>query len=387
MSLSETLSQWVRSSVFFQKESNLSSRQKWILGLVNLGSVVIFWVSSSFLVSDLFDSDVYRKPFMITYLNTACFTLYFIPYLKLEGLGVSEFVALVKAEYSNSPPAFNDIETVSYGSGSDVNEIPPEPTPDLKVGILETISLSLKFCALWFAANLATNCSLSYTSVASQTILSSTCSFFTLIIGFVYGVEKVTRSKIYGIVLCFVGVVIVTRDDSSATNPATSNWLVLMGNLMALIGALIYGIYTILLKMKTVVKNSTLERELNTHLFFAFVGIFTLVILFPVMVILHFTGVERFVLPTNKHALTSLSINMLITLISDFCWCRAVLLTSPLTVTVGLSLTIPLAMVGDWVLKGFQLNLFYISGAAIVTIGFLIINHDEEQEFSHNHIE
>lgn len=76
-----------------------------------------------------------------------------------------------------------------------------------------------------------------------------------------------------------------------------------------------------------------------------------------------------------------MGINALITFISDFCWCNAVLLTSPLTVTVGLSMTIPLAMVGDWVIKGFRVNGWYVFGAAIVTAGFLIINKDEEEDF------
>lgn len=380
------MKKWIGNSIFFRKESELSPKQKWVVGLFNLSSVVVFWVLSSFLVSDLFEDNIYRKPFFITYINTVSFIFYLLPYFLFEAEGIQEFFDVLKRDFRQSPTRLNDIETVTYGSGSEESLVIPEQ-PDLEVGIYETVVLSLQFCALWFSANLVTNYSLSYTSVASQTILSSTSSFFTLMVGYLYAVEKINRNKIYGVILCFTGVVIVTKDDTSYTNPSISNFLVFCGNMLALSGALIYGVYTILLKVKTVIKNSTLERQLNTHLFFGFVGVFCLVILWPVIIILHFTGVEPFELPSSGKVWRLVLVNMLITLISDFCWCKAVILTSPLTVTVGLSLTIPLAMVGDWFLKGFHLNWIYISGAAIVTVGFLIINNDEREEFTHNHLE
>ena len=63
-------------------ESQLLATQKWALGLLNLSMVIVFWVGSSFLVNDLFESNVYRKPFFITWINTSCFVFYLIPYLK-----------------------------------------------------------------------------------------------------------------------------------------------------------------------------------------------------------------------------------------------------------------------------------------------------------------
>lgn len=409
MSIGSRIKNLFKEAAFFKKDNELTGGQKWAVGLMNLLSVVIFWVASSFLVSDIFESEIYRKPFLITYLNTACFSFYLIPYLKYEGMGLNEFIKLVRHEYNARKFQFKgattDIETNIYGSGSDegvgedsditnegsgsdhVTELGIRNQQELKMGILETVLLSFQFCALWFTANLVTNASLSYTSVASQTILSSTSSFFTLLVGFLYSIERVTKHKIYGVVLCFSGVLIVTKIDSSSSNPTTSNLLVFFGNMLALSGALVYGVYTILLKVKTIIKNSTLERELNTHLFFAFVGLFCLCLLWPVLLILHFTGIETLIIPKDPHILTLLFINMFITFISDFCWCKAVILTSPLTVTVGLSMTIPLAMVGDWLIKGFSLNWIYITGAAIVTIGFLIINNDEREDFSRNRVD
>lgn len=361
------------ANAFILPENALSARQKWILGLINLGSVVIFWVMSSFLVNDLVQDDSYRKPFFITYINTGLFSLYLIPYLKYEHLTLTQFYYLLKRDYHK--PAET---SPRYGSDDNINII---NFIDEKVGIYETIKLSFQFLLLWFSANLVTNASLSYTSVASQTIASSTSSFFTLIIGYLYSIEKINLNKIVGILLSFTGVFIVTKIDSDNQKDLTTGKLILFGNLLALLGALIYGIYTILLKFKISIPNTLKERNLNTHLFFGFVGLFCLFGLWPFLFLLHYTGHETFQLPPTRKIFLLLTINGFITFISDFCWCKAVLLTSPLTVTVGLSMTIPLAMVGDWVFKAFEINWGYLFGASIVTLGFLIINRDEESDF------
>lgn len=66
---------------------------------------------------------------------------------------------------------------------------------------------------------------------------------------------------------------------------------------------------------------------------------------------------------------------MFITWSSDYIYVLAMLKTTPLVVTVGLSLTIPLAVVGDFLLarptKG-----QVIVGAILVVIGFVTIGVD-----------
>jgi solute carrier family 35 protein F5 len=56
------------------------------------------------------------------------------------------------------------------------------------------------------------------------------------------------------------------------------------------------------------------------------------------------------------------------------------LLTSPLVVTVGLSLTIPLSLVGQIILQGQYASVLYWIGAVIVFLSFLIVNHEESKE-------
>lgn len=70
--------------------------------------------------------------------------------------------------------------------------------------------------------------------------------------------------------------------------------------------------------------------------------------------------------------------NASITLVSDYCWAYAMLLTTPLIVTVGLGLTIPLALFGQMLLQQkFPTGLYWV-GAAFVLIAFLLISWESE---------
>lgn len=73
---------------------------------------------------------------------------------------------------------------------------------------------------------------------------------------------------------------------------------------------------------------------------------------------------------------------MLITFVSDYLWILAMLMTSPLIVTMGLSLSIPLALLGDFLFKGQLKGLYYWLGALLVLVGFSIVNVPSEDSHS-----
>ena len=57
-------------------------------------------------------------------------------------------------------------------------------------------------------------------------------------------------------------------------------------------------------------------------------------------------------------------------------------LTSPLIVTVGLSLTIPLSLVGEMVIQGRFEGLVYWIGAVIVVSSFVFVDQEEIKDES-----
>ena len=70
---------------------------------------------------------------------------------------------------------------------------------------------------------------------------------------------------------------------------------------------------------------------------------------------------------------------MAITLSSDYIYVIAMLKTTPLVVTVGLSLTMPLAVLGDFFL-GRPARAQVVFGALIVVSSFLALGLEEERK-------
>ena len=56
------------------------------------------------------------------------------------------------------------------------------------------------------------------------------------------------------------------------------------------------------------------------------------------------------------------------------------LLTTPLVVTVGLSLTIPLSLVGQIILQEQYASPLYWVGATIVFLSFLVVNKESQSQ-------
>lgn len=359
-----------------------------------LGLVIILWVLSSFLINLIFEDDSYRKPFFITYINTAAFIFYLFPTAK---------AVVVNYKDTGRANVHRELIMEEEGTGSDSNRSVDMTSPlltNLEAGthanqkkrltLYETIKLSAEFCILWFTANLVTNASLAFTSVASQTILSTTSSFFTLFIGAICHVESLSKSKVLGSFISFVGIIMVTKSDShqryqrhiaDVSGDDNDAVQVLIGNLLALAGAVLYGVYSTLLKREV-----GDETRVNMKIFFGFVGLFNLLFLWPSLIVLDFFGWEPFSLPKDPKVVVIIFVNCLITFVSDFCWAKAMLLTSPLTVTVGLSITIPLAMFGDVIFKHKTMSALYLFGATLILGSFFIINKSSEEEHFENSI-
>lgn len=279
--------------------------------------------------------------------------------------------------YDLNPP------TGSNNCTSTVEEVDILDEESYPLSLQNTIKLSAQFCLLWFLANFVTNASLSYTSVGSQTILSSTSSFFTLLISYLSRLDRsISYLKITGLIISFIGIVLITKSDIASTLVSKVSHpkllTILFGNFLAILGALLYGVYSTLLKLK--VKN---VNRMNMHVFFGFVGLVTIVVLWPTIIILNYTGYEHFQIPYTRKIWFVILLNLVINFLSDYCWCKAMLLTSPLTVTVGLSTTIPFAMTGDFLFKGKKITTIYLLGALLILLSFFIIDREEKDVINH----
>ena len=123
--------------------------------------------------------------------------------------------------------------------------------------------------------------------------------FFTLILGTIAGVDRVSLAKLVAVAMSFSGIVLVSLSDSST--PATSTVQdgdgqptrrYILGDALALLSSLLYALYVILLKVRI-----RSESRVDMQLFFGFVGVFNVVLLWPLALVLHFAGLETLAVP------------------------------------------------------------------------------------------
>lgn len=244
----------------------------------------------------------------------------------------------------------------------------------------ETTTLACKVSLVWFVANFFTVACLEYTTVSSAVILTSTSSIFTLLFGALTKVEIFTYKKLWGVVASLVGVILISSVDISGKDaddrgsfPFKTPGEIAAGDAMAIFSAVLYGGYAIGLT-----KSIGDESRVNMPLFFGLLGCSNLVFLWPGFFVMHWTGIERFEMPPTRHVWMVLLLNASFSVVSDMCWAWAMLLTSPLVVTVGLSLTIPLSLVGQMVIDGNYASPLYWLGACVVVSSFAFISHESE---------
>ena len=107
-------------------------------------------------------------------------------------------------------------------------------------------------------------------------------------------------------------------------------------------------------------------------LFFGLVGLFNVFVMWPLGVFLALTGIETPESPDGT-TLMFLTVNALVgTVLSDLLWAESIVLTTALVGTIGLSLTIPVALVSDAVLHGATYTGAYFAGSSLVAAGFIM---------------
>ncbi|KAH7152133.1 hypothetical protein B0J13DRAFT_547692 [Dactylonectria estremocensis] len=375
----------------FRASLGLAGVGRRTLGIACLMVTVFFWTLYNFMASYIFSDHSYDKPFFVVYFNTSIFAVSLVPrflkYMKERGVrGLRLDVAHIWNEHKHGAVA----KTVREDEDDLVGErllsenfidAHTLKNDDEKLDFRETAIISFEFSMLWFLANYTASACLEYTSVASVTILTSTSSIWTLILCAMFGIERFTTRKLLGVGASLVGVILISTVDMSGQSdqdrgsfPHKTPTQIAIGDAMAFFSAIVYGAYVTVMK-----KRVGDEDKVDMQLFFGLVGIFNMVILWPFFFILHWTGLEPFELPPTGKIWTIIIVNAVGSFLSDISWAYALLLTTPLVVTVGLSLTIPLSLIGEIIQYHKYSGATYWVGAAVVFLSFLFVNRESHE--------
>lgn len=320
------------------------------LGIALVIGVAIIWTASAELMQFIFGDSNYNKPYTVTYISLSMLSTLLLGFLRSSWRKVW-----------------------SASSYKDVNkDVSLDPQGQQLSTFTHTVTLAAALTPFFFLCQWTFNLGLVYTSVASSSIIATLTSLFTLAFGAISGVERFSYPKLIATLLSILGVsLIVIVDDSMKPSNGTLYSKAVLGDLLSILSASLYATYAIILKYKAGPEGST-----NVAMVLGIVGAFVTIATWPGIFIVHWLGIEKFEWPSKRVHFFLFINGMIGTVLSEVMWAMSIVLTTPMTTTLALSMTVPLSMCLDVIIHHKSFGVEYAVGAALVIIGFVIANID-----------
>lgn len=308
-----------------------------IFGYVSIFFVIVCWIGQSEAVQAV-ETSTYNRPYIITYIN--------------HSLGMLQGLFLLRGRDRSSASEFFQKD------GRVMWKV---------LGICIAYQLAGYVCYIGLAG----------TSVADGTIIFQSMSVFVFIFEWLLGRRRASLWIGLAVIVSLLGVVLVAYKPG-ANNVQTGCVSQLGGNVLVLIGAMLYAVYQV--SLDTLLPSSDAAL---TNAFVALSGFVTLTTLWPVALLLPFAPqggclFEPLDLPDPVAAL-GLALTGFLAFLFNVFFCFSIILTSPLTTAVGCMLTVPASLLADFVLHGDPIGFSAICGSTLVLAGFLVIARQTDE--------
>ena len=186
--------------------------------------------------------------------------------------------------------------------------------PSHQLSISETFTLSVSFCIIWFSMTYFSQLSVSQTSVASNSIISSMSGPGCLILSRIFLTDyTLTTWNLMGVTITVIGSCLIGYLDSFKGGGNQDH---LVGDILAVLSAMIYSIYVVGIAVKI-----GDENKINLFLWFGFFGIVGLFVLWPGLFVLDAAGLETFEMPSPRIWFL-LSVQGILFLLSNYFWAQ-----------------------------------------------------------------
>jgi solute carrier family 35, member F5 len=420
---------------------------RWSLGLLFIAAVVVIWTLSSVLVQYIYVSLSFDSPFLLTYLCSTLFLVYLPPHAARATVGWcrAQQRGTDEVQFQPLPTAEDSDEDIDGGAAPAAEDIDGGAAPAAerqraapRLNTVQTLRAAAFVVTPWFLAQYTYNASLRFTSITSNTVISTSSSLYTFLFGLAFLGEKFTWGKMAALLGVLGGAAVTCIGDHMNGGDEFSDTL--WGDAVCLLSALLYGAYTTALR-----KCVPDDDACSMTLLFGFIGLLSLVVVGPAVFALHEVAGHHAWLnhtkskaaalvalpPLTASALSPLALwqhlvsvpaiilgavvikGMFQNVLADYLWARSIVLTSPTVggrarahpcflvlllahsfllylfpnhlvahrpATMGLSMTIPAAMVADFALGKGRPTPHALVGAALMLGGFTLYNRMVRRE-------
>lgn len=292
---------------------------------------MVIWVLSGFLIQRILQPSEFNHPVTMTVLS----------------VGLCSLLLLVPREFREPKYESNSKPLLKYEKSKKLTEI-------VILGII------------WLAAQLLYNMSLRHMSVSANTAVSSSSSLFT----FIFSVlllrgYSITIPAVCALACSSAGVLLIATIDPEGSDTGSHSSVI--GVIMAVSACACYGLFTTLLKLYY-----PSEHSMSVVSLFGYLGMVAWAIGIPLIALAHLTQIDSFSLPTSMRVVGGIVANSLVgSVLSDILLAQSVLLLNPVTVSIGLTLTMPLSSIIDSTVFGY--HPFEFASLAAMTLQFTAI--------------
>ncbi|GAV02010.1 hypothetical protein RvY_12627 [Ramazzottius varieornatus] len=342
----ELTKQMFRVSVSAGKKSGLQRLSPMKKHTLGIGFIVIHCLTVVFTgqLSKATYSKDFSAPFFLVYFRTAWRALIFPAFM------VVKYIYRRMRAKDDKPVSFVKTFTDSVGvfgpQGLTIRSF------FYPCGFLSGLWLILQFMHL-FAVKFLNN------SIVQALFCAETAFCYTLSVIFLKA--PVYALKVLAVTVALGGVGLMAYSQSQGNN---LRW---EGVLICMIGAVLGSVYMVVLK-KMLGKSEDVGQAL---LLATGMAVFVTLFLWPVVLILYYTGVEYWNADTFPWAIICASSALSFFSVSIFNLCLT--LTSPLLMTLSKLLGIPVNYVIDWMIWEHQFDGYQVSGVILICYGFVFI--------------
>ena len=341
---------------------NQQEIQNYKLGIILLVIALATWIIGLELVNAVLKGDDYEKPWLFAVITGSCFSINLLPDIILVKRWSIFSQTPIEEEEEDSPL----LQTKSKEKNDNVSELTPQ----------EVFILAFQISVIYYLYNVLGMSALKFTSALNQTVMGSTTSMFTLIIGVILKTEIFTIKKAICVIGSCLGVFLVSFSNTSGGKGKFQPKNPVLGNTLALGAALMYAFYLLIMKLKC----GTGDKTTNERRLFGYVGLITFVIGVPILYVVDLLEIEEFQFPPpNNTILASIFINGVFSVISDYTSVLAMLLTSPLVVSLTLTSVIPITILIDYLVlistgNSVKTSFVYVFGIVCILVAVVLVN-------------